>query len=634
MPTDMKHEERRRMHRTIPCGVTGAVLAGTADSESMAPPVPYAVSDTPPCLILRRSDSRHAVKDSYSKPMPGKAPRHNTSNFPSTRKALPVRSKLTQLALFFFVTASFIQTAEAHFPWIAINDKGKAIYFFGETPADRTYKLPPAIAKASVGFINKEREQKTVELKSIETEDFVGLRSAKSVRPDATLTSQITYGVYHGSRLDYYSQHCGGKLPDHRDNDTSLSKQLDLHAEFVDTDKGVDVFVLWQGKPLADAEVHLFCAEGHEEGLAKTDRHGKVSFDDKQVEDGLNGIMVGFTAQGESGKVGDQEYASVSHYLTATFLDPQDFDTEVSVTSDRFPPIPEAVTSFGAAIAGNALYVYGGHTGQAHQYHAEAQANTLRRIDLKSAKSWEELGSGPRLQGLAMVSHGGKLYRVGGFTAKNSEGEDKDLWSQANVASFDPATRQWQELPPLPEPRSSFDAVVLGDQIFVVGGWSMQGEEEATWLQTAHSLDLSAQPLQWKPLPEPPFQRRALSVAALHGKVYAIGGMQKQGGPTTRVDVFDTKSQTWSRGPDLNGEGMDGFGSSSFATGGQLYASTYSGALQRLSSGGKAWETLYQLERDRFFHRLLRISKNKLLAVGGASMSSGKFEKLDLIEVR
>lgn len=545
-----------------------------------------------------------------------------------------MRIKRTLLAVAFLASAAFMQTAHAHFPWLVIDDEGKVLYYFGETPADRTYKLPPTIAEATVEFVAQDGVQKVVDLASVETDKFVGLCSAKSFRTDGTLTTEVTYGVYHGSRLDYCSQHCVGKLPSRRADDSSFNKQPELRAELIDTKEGVDVFVLWQGEPLQDAEVRLYCAKGHQEGLAKTDQEGKVSFDDEQVDKGLNGVMVGHTVEDNPGTLGNQTYGSVSHYLTATFLDPEDFDVEVSVKSHCYAPIPEAVTSFGAAIAGDALYVYGGHTGKAHQYYAEAQAHTLRRLDLKTPDSWKELGSGPRLQGLAMVSHGGKLYRIGGFTAKNSEGEEKDLWSQASVASFDPEIGKWLELPSLPEPRSSFDAVVHDDQIFVVGGWSMQGKDDTAWLDTAWVLNLSARSLQWKPLPKPPFQRRALSVAAYQGKVFAIGGMQQRGGPTTRVDVFDIASQTWSRGPDLNGEGMDGFGNSSFAMGGHLYATTYSGALQRLDVGNGSWETLHRLERERFFHRLLPIDDDKLLTIGGASMSSGKFKLLDLIEIR
>jgi len=299
-----------------------------------------------------------------------------------------------------------------------------------------------------------------------------------------------------------------------------------------------------------------------------------------------------------------------------------------------YPVIPELVTSFGAAISDDVLYVYGGHTGEAHSYYQEAQANTLRRLNLRQPSQWESVGRGHGLQGLAMVAHGGKLYRIGGFRAKNKKGEEQSLWSQANVSCFDPKTKKWTELPPLPEPRSSFDAAVLGDKIYVVGGWSMQGDQESTWHKTAYMLDLGRKGATWEPLETSPFQRRALSVAAHQGKIYAIGGMQPKGGPTTRVDVFDTDKNVWSKGPSLIGKGMDGFGSSAFAIGGRLYVSTYSGDLQRLAVDGKSWEVVRKLPTARFFHRMLPFSKDALLMVGGANMSSGKFEEIEVISVQ
>lgn len=326
------------------------------------------------------------------------------------------------------------------------------------------------------------------------------------------------------------------------------------------------------------------------------------------------------------------EVLKLTTSLLFTVLLPITVDAETEAVI-KYPAIPEMVTSFGAAITGDALYVYGGHTGRAHSYCQEAQAKTLRRLDLQNPKAWESLDKGPGLQGLAMVAHGGKLYRIGGFTAKNSEGEEHDLWSQAAVSCYDPATKQWTDLSPLPEPRSSFDAAVVGDKIFVIGGWKMSGIEQNQWHKTAYVLDLAEDVPHWKTLPEPPFQRRALAVAAYQGKVYVIGGMQEKGGPTTRVDIFDPAKSEWSQGPSLQGKQMDGFGSSAFATGGRLYASTYSGKLQRLSTGGNSWEVVKQLERARFFHRMLPLSDTQLISLGGASMQSGKFGELDVIDV-
>ncbi|MFN7290861.1 MAG: hypothetical protein ACK5T6_09780, partial [Pirellula sp.] len=97
------------------------------------------------------------------------------------------------------------------------------------------------------------------------------------------------------------------------------SKQARLAAKVVATNSGIDVFATWDGKPLKDVEIKLYCAEGHEEGSAKTDGEGKVSFTNKQVEDGLNGIMFGNSVE-ESGELDGKPYTKAAHYLTTTFF--------------------------------------------------------------------------------------------------------------------------------------------------------------------------------------------------------------------------------------------------------------------------------------------------------------------------
>ncbi|GAA4438522.1 hypothetical protein [Bremerella cremea] len=211
--------------------------------------------------------------------------------------------------------------AYAHFPWLTIQKDGKVAYFFGENPADCTYKLPGPIAKSEVSAVSESGKLTAVELEAIESDDFVGRQSAKPLAKDALLQSQATFGIYHGSRLDYYTQHVGGKLPASREAAQKVSATIDLKAELVKTEEGVDAYILWQGKPLADADVHLYCEEGHEEATAKTDQDGKVSFTDAQIEEGVNGIMVGHTLQ-QAGTLNDKKYDSNSHYLTVTFQGP------------------------------------------------------------------------------------------------------------------------------------------------------------------------------------------------------------------------------------------------------------------------------------------------------------------------
>ena len=307
--------------------------------------------------------------------------------------------------------------------------------------------------------------------------------------------------------------------------------------------------------------------------------------------------------------------------------------TPSTAAQQRLPDLPQPVTSFGAAAVAGDVYLYGGHAGSAHKYSREGQSGTLWRLRLEPTPQWTPLAKGPRLQGLALVAHGGKLIRLGGFEARNREAEEQDLWSTDEVACFDPARKEWSTMPPLPEPRSSFDAVVLGDRVYVAGGWQLQGDGQTVWHRTAYVLDLAADEPRWNALPEPPFVRRALALAAHDGKLYVLGGMQQDGGPTTRVDVFDPASRTWSRCASLPGEPMDGFGCAAVAAGGRLYASVVSGHLLRLKPDQTAWEVVAELDRGRFFHRMLPVGSDHLLILGGANMSVGKFPEVDRVRL-
>ncbi len=306
---------------------------------------------------------------------------------------------------------------------------------------------------------------------------------------------------------------------------------------------------------------------------------------------------------------------------------------DIEALRRRIPDLPQAITSFGAAVLDDSIYIYGGHHGEAHHYSQSGQSGELLRLDLNDLAAWRVVASGPRLQGLAMVAHGGKLYRVGGFTARNQDDEDQDLWSVSDLACYDPQGGDWESLPPMPADRSSFDAAVAGDTLYVVGGWAMQGEKETVWLDSAHAVDLSQTPLTWKPLAKPPFQRRALSVGALQGKVYVIGGMQPDGAVTTGTVVYDPKADAWTDGPRLPGDDMEGFGTACFPARDRLYVSTASGNILRLSDDGDAWESVAKLKAGRFFHRMLPFDRQHFAILGGASMKTGRFAQVDLAPI-
>ncbi len=306
-------------------------------------------------------------------------------------------------------------------------------------------------------------------------------------------------------------------------------------------------------------------------------------------------------------------------------------DAPVKGAALSLPQLAPAVTSFGAAISGDYLYVYGGQLGKPHSYNDKSASQQLQRIKLANGSKWEELAAGPKRIGLALVGFGGKLYRVGGFEPRNPGDKDWELYSSSDFASFDPQTGKWTDLAPLPAGRSSHDAVVIGSKLYVVGGWNMQGKDNTTWHTDGIVCDLAAAELKWETLATaPPFQRRALALAEWKNKLYVIGGMTEDGEMVTTVDVFDPQSNTWSTGPALPGEESEGFGVSAFSSAKGLVVTPHSGAVLRLNDQGDGWKEVSKLQTSRFFHRQVALPSGEMLVVAGSS-PEGKTGSVEIV---
>jgi N-acetylneuraminic acid mutarotase len=298
----------------------------------------------------------------------------------------------------------------------------------------------------------------------------------------------------------------------------------------------------------------------------------------------------------------------------------------------ELPTLEAPVTSFGAAVADGYLYVYGGHLGSPHEYSADLQANKLLRLNLASPTKWEPVAEGPRRTGLTMVAYRGSVYRIGGWEAKPAAGDKWALHSSRDFARYDAKSGRWVDLAPLPEGRSSHDAAVLGSKLYVVGGWELKGDGGGEWHETAYVCDLAQPQAQWQQIAKPPFNRRALAVAAYGEKLYVIGGMDDSNEQTTAVAIYDPQSNQWSNGPAVPGENVDGFGIAAFGTQAGLFVSTRTGNIDRLNDDGRGWTTAGKLKHPRYFHRLVAADENRLIAVGGTSRD-GKVAQVELIEL-
>lgn len=291
--------------------------------------------------------------------------------------------------------------------------------------------------------------------------------------------------------------------------------------------------------------------------------------------------------------------------------------------------LPVGLTSFGAAEAGGALYVLGGYFGRPHAYSEAGQVGDLMRLDPKTG-AWTKLGTGEKAQSVALVAHGDALVRVGGMQARNTDGEPTDLHSLDLVERFDIATSTWTELASLPEPRSSHDAIVVGDTLWVVGGWRLEGESK-TWAKTILSLDLADPTATWIEV-DAPMKRRALAAATVDGKIAVLGGIDEHRGISSAMNLYDPQSKTWSEGPSLP---SPGFGVAAASVDGAVFASGMDGIVYRWAPGQDQWAKISTLAYPRFFHRIVPAGDDSLLVLGGIrAMESGTrvrpIERVDL----
>jgi len=298
--------------------------------------------------------------------------------------------------------------------------------------------------------------------------------------------------------------------------------------------------------------------------------------------------------------------------------------------ASSYAPLPEAVTSFGAVVHDNWLYVFGGHKGERHDYSVDMVSGGFHRLQLKNGKAWEKLPASAPGQGLPLVAHGRYVYRIGGMAARNPAAEKQDLFSTSLVQRYDPRRKLWEDSTPLPTPRSSHDAVIIGKKLYVAGGWQMTGgTNKPVWPANALVLDLSRTEKGWQEFPQP-FQRRALALAALDKKVFCIGGMDSNNKPTLAVEVYDTETGQWSKGPDLPEGRFKGFSCSAIAQDGRIYANAFQGDLLRLSKDTRSWEIVGRVQNPRMAHRLVAAGKKDLLVLGGED-GDAKRPELELL---
>ncbi len=285
-------------------------------------------------------------------------------------------------------------------------------------------------------------------------------------------------------------------------------------------------------------------------------------------------------------------------------------------------PAPREITSFGACVSDGHVYVYGGHTGEAHQHSKDNLSPDFIRLPLdQPGAAWEKLPEDQAVQGTALVAWKGLVVRIGGMYATNAADEDAVMFSTDAVRCYDPEAKAWSDWPSLPGKVSSHDALVMDDVLYVVGGWKLDGKNKGVWHEHGWSLDLNDRDQGWQDLPPMPATRRAGTVAAAGGEIWWVGGMGGKGGASGSVFAYDPKKKRWREGPDLLAVSrIKAFGSSTFSVGGRLFNSGMDGVLHSLDPADGEWAaTAVSHRHGRIFHRSLPVGDGMFWTIAGAS---------------
>ncbi len=518
------------------------------------------------------------------------------------------------LSLFLFTTA-----LHAHFIWVLPEaGHGKAVVFLSEELKPDEGVGPDYVKNAKLVLRDAAGRETALTLAKGSDAYTTDLGAGGRLIHGVLDLGYTQRGPSKPHLLMYYPKTILGEAFDVQ---TQVGSQSPVELVPVGQPGAVRLKLLGRGKPVPQAEITVILPDGKQTKM-KTGDNGET---ETIAATGRFGAWARFW-EPLGGERDGKKYEETRHYATLVFdtAQPKSAGSGPALTAKPFAKLPEATSAFGAVAADGYLYVYGGHISPTHSYSTAAVSGKFHRLNLANG-TWESLRGGQGLQGMNLATHRGKVILVGGMSPKNAPGEKTDTRSVAECALFDPKTKEWQALPPLPAARSSHDVVVIGSQVIVVGGWNLKGPEPTQWATDLQILDLAAKKPAWTSAPQP-FRRRAL-IAAAHGqKMYVLGGFDENNNVIKEVAVYDASAKTWGKAPALPVENQASFAPAAAVHQGALYVSVADGRVFKLDEAKGAWIEAGR-GTPRLAHRVVSANQ-QLLVLGGANRGKNS----DLVE--
>ncbi len=192
-----------------------------------------------------------------------------------------------------------------------------------------------------------------------------------------------------------------------------------------------------------------------------------------------------------------------------------------------------------AASVGGKVYVIGGIEVNRAPHIPNPGDMTLDRVQAYDpvTNTWARKRSMPTTRArMVAVTFDGMIYVFGGAESRGGKVLDA-------VEVFNPEAGErgaWKKLAKLPKGLAATSAAVVGDKIYVIGGWDRGPQKEV--YGTIFEYDPEENTFdQKRDMPTP---RGGLGAAAVQGKIYAIGGWNLEE-VLNVVEVYDPATDTW-----------------------------------------------------------------------------------------
>ena len=208
----------------------------------------------------------------------------------------------------------------------------------------------------------------------------------------------------------------------------------------------------------------------------------------------------------------------------------------------QLPDMPVGKWEAGTIVLDGKLYFFGGYT---------QGVRSSKRSDIFDPKDnrWTQIQDLPSaITHMNTVLDGRTVWFAGGFKDGYKGHTIAEVWN------YDIDKNRYTAAPLLPETRGGGGLALVGRKLHYMGGVMEDRDTDspAHWvLDLEHWATRSA---QWKNAAPMPAPRNQFGMVTFAGNIYAIGGqLHHDSGQLdqARVDIYDPKTDSWSRGPSL-----------------------------------------------------------------------------------